>query len=72
MSNSDRAQLVYSSRDSKYSVIDTRYNHLVILTTSYTVAHYWRTRVNQCAHPIPFDITDHDRRVLAVKQQLGL
>ena len=58
-----RAQLVYSPRDQLYTVIDTHYNHLVILTSSYCIADYWRSRVDQCRHPIPYDILGHDRRV---------
>ena len=59
-----RAQVLYSTRDHRYRVIDTRFDHLVLFTTSYGLADYWRGRVNLCEHDIPFDITDHDRRVL--------
>jgi len=61
-----RAKLVYSPQDQKYTVIDTHYSHLVLQTSSYAIADYWRTRVNGCKHPIPYDITDHDRRVTAM------
>jgi hypothetical protein len=62
----NRAKLVYSPQDQRYTVIDTHHNHLVLLTSSYSVAHYWRLRVNQCEHPIPYDILEHDRRVTAM------
>jgi hypothetical protein len=62
----NRANLVYSSQDQLYRVIDTHYNHLVLQTSSYAVAHYWRCRVNACEHPIPYDILEHDRRVTAM------
>ena len=61
-----RAKLVYSPQDQRYTVIDTRHNHLVLLTSNYSVAHYWRCRVNACEHPIPYDILDHDRRVATI------
>lgn len=60
-----RAQLVYSPVDCMYRVIDTDHNHLVLQTSSYTVADYWRHRVNACKHTIPYDIIAHDRRVTA-------
>jgi hypothetical protein len=62
-----RAELLYSTVDRHYRVIDTHYNHLVLWTSSYGVADYWRRRVNGCKHPIPYDITDHDRRVVVQK-----
>ena len=65
-----RAQLLYSTQDQLYRVIDTEYNCLVLLTSSYTVANYWRQRVNSCKHPIPYDIIAHDPRVTDLIKQL--
>ena len=61
-----RARIEYYPRLCVYILVDTDYNHLVLQTTSYTLADYWRTRVNACKHSIPYDITDHDRRVSTV------
>jgi hypothetical protein len=58
-----RALVQYSTVDHCYRVIDTHYNHLVLFTTSYDLADYWRRCVNGCEHAIPYDITDHDFRV---------
>ena len=58
-----RARLEWYRGSSTYTVVDTRTNCIVIQTTSYTVADYWRTRVNGCSHPLHYDITDHDRIV---------
>jgi hypothetical protein len=59
-----RALVQYSPVDRHYRVLDTRYNHLVLFTSNYGVADYWRRRVNGCEHDVPYDILDHDRRVL--------
>ena len=67
-----RAQLEYYPRLGLYLVIDSKYNHLVIQTSNYSVAHYWQLRVNQCRHPVPYDIVDHDRRVRALIAQAPL
>jgi len=67
-----RAELVYSPKDQLYRVIDIPYNHLVLQTSSYAIADYWRHRVNRCNHPLPYDIIAHDRRVMAVKRNLGI
>jgi hypothetical protein len=60
-----RAGLEYYPRLGIYTVIDLYYNTVVIQTSSYTVAHYWRTRVNGCAHPWPYDVLAHDALVRA-------
>ena len=68
-----RARLEYYPRLNTYIVVDTHYNHLVLQTSNYSVAHYWRGRVNACEHSIPYDITDHDRRVTVsiVEKRVG-
>ena len=63
-----RASLVYYTHSHYYVVRDLWYNTLVIQTSSYIVANYWRSRCNQCLHEIPYDICDHDPRVLALQQ----
>ena len=52
-----RAQVLYSTRDHRYRVIDTRFDHLVLFTSNYSIADYWRGRVNLCEHDIPFDLS---------------
>ena len=59
----ERARLEYYPRLGLYIVVDTHYKTVVLQTSNYSVADYWRSRVNACAHSFPYDITDHDRIV---------
>ena len=59
----DRAMLEWYTRSGIYTVIDTVTNKIVIQTASYAVANHWRHCVNDCKHPLHYDIFDHDRKV---------
>ena len=58
-----RATVVYYTQSHRYIVTDQWYDTVIIQTTSYVIADYWRLRCNQCRHEIPYDICDHDLRV---------
>lgn len=50
-----------------YSVIDTRFSTIVLMTESLRIAESWRARVDRCEHDFPYDILDHDRKVNSLK-----
>lgn len=55
-----RATLERWTDSDYYTVVDTLTDKIVIQTTSYAVAHYWRQRVNLCEHPFHYNIVEHD------------
>lgn len=43
----------------RYSVIDTKFNTLVIYTTSSNIAKHVSTKVDACNHETPYDYMRH-------------
>ena len=67
-----RATVEWYRGSQKYTVIDRHSGKIVIQTTSYGIADYWRTRVNHCEHPLHYDIVEHDHREEQWLQRQGV
>ena len=65
-----RGQIEYYPRTGIYAVIDAQFNTVVLHTTSKSIALTWKHRVNHCEHPFPYDILEHDDKVLAWEASL--
>jgi hypothetical protein len=58
-----RGRIEYYPHTGIYTVIDDQFNTVVLHTTSKSTALAWKQRVNQCEHPFPYDILEHDHKV---------
>lgn len=66
-----RAQLEWYRGTNVYTVVDRFSGCVVIQTSSYALADYWRDRVNQCGHPLHYDIVEHDHKVARWAEENG-
>jgi hypothetical protein len=43
----------------QWLVIDARFNTVILMTTSHSIAQEWQRIANICEHPRPYDILEH-------------
>lgn len=55
----------------KYTVMDTRYDTIVLQTESKSIAERWAREVDDCEHPFPYDILAHGRLAYAWEAKHG-